>query len=124
VLKYIYDKYTVSLVMSYRPANEWGPFVWGLIHTISLLDFEDPDAQRRALEYTIEALKGIPSVIPCHRCAAHYQLYVLPELAVEKWIEPMSLFRFMVDYHNTVNRKLNKPQFTYEDALIRWGKHV
>lgn len=111
--------------MSYRAANEWGPYVWGLIHTISLIDFEDRDAQRRALEYAIQALKGIPSVIPCHRCAAHYQIHVTPELDVDKWIEPMSLFRFMVEYHNIVNIKLRKPLLcSYEDALLKWGKHV
>lgn len=107
--------------MPYREKYEWGPFVWGLIHTVTIIDFED---MHRAVEHAIQVLKGIPSVIPCHRCAAHYQTHVIPQLDIKKWLEPMSLFRFMVDYHNIVNTKLNKPHYTYEDALVKWSKRV
>ena len=109
--------------MPYREKYEWGPFMWGLIHTVTIIDFED-DAQYRAVEHAIQVLKGIPSVIPCHRCALHYQTHVIPQLDVDKWLEPMSLFRFMVDYHNTVNIKLSRQIYTYDDALLKWGKHV
>jgi hypothetical protein len=107
--------------MPYREKYEWGPFVWGLIHTVTIIDFENG---RHALENAINILKRIPSVIPCYKCATHYQLYVIPELIIDKWLEPMSLFRFMVEYHNIVNTKFGKPLFTYEDALLKWSKII
>ncbi len=107
--------------MPYRSTHEWGPCLWSLIHTITVIDFEEPASQRRAVEQAIHVLKGLPSVIPCHKCHMDC-INQVQSLEVDDWLEPMSLFYLMVDYHNMVNKKLGKGQMSYEDALAKWTK--
>lgn len=109
--------------MTFRPSHEWGPFLWGLIHTITVIDFDEPTAQRRAVEQAIHTLKGLPGAIPCHRCAEHFSKQVQTIDATD-WLEPMSLFYWTVDVHNAINQKLGKPMMSREDALSKWSKQI
>lgn len=109
--------------MTFRSSHEWGPCLWSLIHTITVIDFEEPSAQRRAVEIAIRTLRGLPLIIPCHKCE-HETGEQVRDLDVEDWLEPMSLFYLMVDYHNMVNGKLGKPCMAHEEALSKWAKRV
>lgn len=111
--------------MPFRSSTEWGPTLWAYLHTISVVDFEG-FAQERMAENAMKAVKGALKTIPCSHCAEHFATHVVAVLEAdrEKWLPPMALFRFMVEYHNTVNRKVEKPEITYEAALARWAKVV
>ena len=45
---------------------------------------------------------------------------VLNENPLPETSDPDALFKWSVDVHNTVNRQLEKPVFTYEEASQLW----
>ena len=107
-----------------RPKHAWGSHLWGFIHTISIIDFEDEDVQVRFAKEAIENLRGIGACIPCKKCRTHYDLYFQTEIEGRDRFGRMELFRLFVEFHNAVNQKLRKPVLEYEDARLLWVNAV
>jgi hypothetical protein len=106
----------VAWMPDHRPANDWGKFMWGLLHTITVLDCVDNDERAHRCVQQLVALKG---AIPCGRCADHYQTW-LDKLPARDVTKSMELFRWSVDLHNSVNARIGRPDVPYEDALAMW----
>jgi len=87
------------------PPSKWGPHFWMTLH-IACLGCQDPKA-------LIEFVEGYVYIIPCLSCRQHFE-QVLVENPVP---ESDDLFKWSVDVHNIVNKRLGKPEFSYEDAL-------
>lgn len=60
-----------------------------------------------------EFVEGFKAVIPCLSCRMHFDS-VLTENPVP---EAGDFFQWSVDVHNIVNKRLGKPEFSYEEAL-------
>jgi hypothetical protein len=104
----------------YRQKFHWGEYLWGYIHTISIIDFENNyEYNKNAIKY----LKNVEELIPCESCKKFYIEYIkkLEELDLNK---SMILFKWSIDLHNEVNKKLNKKIWAYEDALKHWCKKI
>ena len=104
--------------MSFRQKDHWGTYLWGFIHTISIVDMEhNLDYNKSALAQ----LKGLVNSIPCEKCKMHYKqdLEILDTLDLN---QKMVLFYWSVDLHNKVNKKLNKMEWTYKMALEKWTR--
>lgn len=94
----------------------WGPYGWSFIHYVALGYPEEPnvDIINRYRNFFI----SLGDAIPCEKCQKHYKQMLLdspPQLENQE-----SLFRWTVDIHNQVNRRLNKPTFDYKQAYDRW----
>lgn len=87
------------------PPTKWGPHFWMTLH-IACLGCQD----YKALS---EFVEGYMYIIPCLSCRQHFEK-VLVENPVP---ETGDFFKWSVDVHNIVNRRLGKPEFSYEDAL-------
>lgn len=109
--------------MPWRANSQWGAHLWGFIHTITIIDFDEPAIQQNVVKQTMEHLRAIAAMIPCKYCAQHYRDFI-DGLSEEDAMKPMRLFEHMVAFHNEVNRKLNKPEFTLQQALEQWAKRV
>jgi hypothetical protein len=105
--------------MPYREKHTWGEHLWSFIHTITIIDFEESKSHN---ERILACLREVGGVIPCSTCRKHYENEINKNF--ENLNEPMCLFRWSVDFHNTVNTKLGKPLFTYEQALEKWTRIV
>jgi hypothetical protein len=105
--------------MKFRSKDHWGPYLWGFIHTITIIDYERNDTYNKNIR---DVLRELKDCFPCPTCKDKYIDYLskLDNLDLSK---PMVLFRWSVDLHNAVNIKLNKPQWTYEMALMKWSKN-
>jgi len=104
--------------MSFRQKDHWGTYLWGFIHTISIVDMEhNLDYNKSALAQ----LKGLVNSIPCEKCKMHYKqdLEILDTLDLN---QKMVLFYWSVDLHNKINKKLNKMEWTYKMALEKWTR--
>lgn len=111
--------------MPCRPIYEWGPFIWGMIHTVSIIDFEDPLIQKEHVDKAIYILKNIALIIPCPKCSLHYQTYIENEVLKNKYIyEKMGLFKMTINYHNEINKNLGKDIIEYEESLKKWVKTI
>lgn len=95
--------------------------LWYVIHFTCLrpCDRVLKDSIRREI---ITMLKVFYVAIPCDTCSNHYLEY-LQEHPVEDYFEHASqkLFNWSVDLHNSVNRKIGKPEMSYEDAFLFWS---
>jgi hypothetical protein len=87
------------------PPTKWGPHFWMTLH-IACLGCQD----YKALS---EFVEGYIYIIPCLTCREHFE-QVLVENPVP---EAGDFFKWSVDVHNIVNKRLGKPEFSYEDAL-------
>lgn len=103
--------------MYFRPKSEWGSYLWGFIHTVTIIDSE---WNEKYVKETVEILKGIEHIIPCQKCKMEYNEAL--SLIDVKDTKSMVLFYWSVDLHNKVNKKLNKKEWTYEMALDKWCK--
>lgn len=100
-----------------KPKNNWGNILWSFIHTITVTNnYENT--------LTVKKILGnITNIIPCGSCIGTYKIY-LERLGSLDLTQPMVLFRWSVDLHNAVNKKLGKPEWNYEDARKHWSKQV
>ena len=108
-------EYSVKKKNNNNP-NVWGPGYWFLLHVGSLNypSSASPIVAKKMENYII----GIPSIIPCFDCKCHAISYIESQIPnLSKICEGRdSLFKFYVDFHNSVNERLGKTVITLEDA--------
>lgn len=95
--------------------RRWGPSMWHAFHITALIKDMKMDNQnvQKESEHWILAL---PSVLPCPTCSVHLaELYrKMPLPRPEK--DAFKVFQWSVDIHNAVNKRLNKPNVSFEEA--------
>lgn len=106
--------------MKFRPKDHWGPHLWGFIHSITIIDYESNETYNKNIR---EVLRELRDCFPCPTCKETYKKYI-DKLDLLDMRHPMVLFKWSVDLHNEVNRKLNKPEWAYEMALMKWSKKI
>lgn len=104
---------------SHEPINianpkVWGPPFWFSLHTSASFYPEHPS------EIVKERMKGrilaIPYEIPCSMCRSHAITFVearrgeLDDVVSTR----MGLVKFYTDFHNQVNKRYGKPEWSYE----------
>jgi hypothetical protein len=116
---------TTSIIPQSGAANPkvWGPPYWYSLHN-------------SAAHYPINAsplvkqrMKGrilaIPYEISCRTCQPHASAYIetLSDDKLDAIVNGRdNLFRFYVDFHNSVNQRLGKPIWSYEKAKSYYMK--
>lgn len=103
----------------YQSQKHWGPYLWGFIHNVSIIDGGNIVDQTR---HIISILTALKNVIPCPICVSKYESH-LKKLQYVDLREPMVLFYWSVDLHNEVNTKLGKGLLSYSKALQIWTKN-
>jgi hypothetical protein len=100
----------------YRPKYTWGSIIWNYIHSISIIDYVDNEIHVNEVK---KYLESVDNILPCKHCRDTFKIWVdkLDNIDIN---ERMVLFKWSVDLHNEVNKKLNKKIWTYEEAVERW----
>jgi len=118
-------KQTIENVDSVADPKVWGPGLWLTLHSGATKYPEKPSL------IVIEKMKnfvlGIPYIIPCENCAEHSRSFIQSKLDQLDTIcsSRDNLFNFYVDFHNYVNKNLNKLLFSYEEARNKYyGSNV
>tara|TARA_B100001059_G_scaffold217659_1_gene237115 strand:- start:1964 stop:2455 length:492 start_codon:yes stop_codon:yes gene_type:complete len=117
-------KHSESLKVRYKfldNANPGSPEVWGPAFWFSL--------HNGATKYPLNAsplwrermksfIKGIPVMVPCEKCADHATAYIESCSNLDEVVKNrVSLFKFFVDFHNFVNRRLGKHEIPLKTAI-------
>jgi len=110
----------LKVEMAFRPRNHWGNFLWGALHTLTIVDNPEPALQEHDTKRMIRHMTALIQVIPCLTCSTHYGQFVKSLENEEKKYERMWLFERVVEFHNEVNAKLGKRIWTVEEALMHW----
>lgn len=100
----------------------WGPPTWAAIHLICL---GAPETFKGSDQLSYKKFfDALPFVLPCEKCKRHLQEHL------EK--HPMdaalsggrsTLFAWSVELHNIVNRSLDKPTMSVDDAMKLWSSY-
>ena len=94
--------------------QEWGQRLWAFLHACS---FNYPDAKECSPQHKAAVtalLTSLKTLIPCDDCRSHYASYVAAHPPRVDGSGELS--RWMVDFHNAVNRRLGKPHVSYAIA--------
>jgi mitochondrial FAD-linked sulfhydryl oxidase len=94
----------------------WGPCLWKFLHVASFNYPVEPSAICK--EHTKRFIKSLPMLIPCEVCALHAKAYVVKhDNCLDRIVSTRNeLAAFYVNFHNEVNKRYNKPFFTFADA--------
>jgi hypothetical protein len=96
-----------------------GPGYWANWHSISL--YADTREKKAELARNIVvAVDKFPCREPCRKDAIKY-IKSNPLLSAVDSKDPLSLFKWTVNFHNYVNSKLNKTIFTWVEAKEAWS---
>lgn len=94
----------------------WGPAFWFTLHNGAA------KYPIKATSICAERMKGfiigIPIMIPCEKCQDHATAYIEKNYHLLDEIVScrQNLFNFFVSFHNSVNKRYNKPEMGYEEA--------
>jgi FAD-linked sulfhydryl oxidase len=90
----------------------WGPSFWQSLHLLSLAYPEAPS--QVDMDSHKQFLYSLARVLPCPICRQHFLSY-LSEVDLDIILKNKDSFvRFIFSVHNDVNKRLDKPQWTYE----------
>ena len=106
--------------MSYDP-KYLGPGYWASWHIKSIY----ADTKSKKGEVARNVALDIKN-FPCMKCQNHAKEYVRnhPLIDAVNSKDKKSMFKWIVDFHNEVNLRLNKKIFTYKEAEDMWnGEH-
>lgn len=98
--------------MSAGSIDTWGPSLWRFLHATSF-SFQPTDVSRRQM---LQFLRSLGPVLPCSKCREHYQVYIDARLDERVVQDVNTLSRWVVDLHNSVNKKTGKQEYTLDEA--------
>ena len=99
-----------------RPNNNgkikaWGPYIWYMLHGLAeKVKLSSYDTVRSEL---LEHIYNICLNLPCPSCSTHSREY-LQKIDFKKLQTKDDLRLMLLDFHNNVNIRLNKPSFSYQ----------
>jgi FAD-linked sulfhydryl oxidase len=101
----------------------WGPLGWTTLHTVSALYPDNPTSAE--IELAKNWIQQFADCITCPSCQGHFKtmlaLYQSRNPAMVSSRREFCLF--VIRAHNTVNRRLGKKIYTYDDvwtAVAQW----
>lgn len=100
--------------------STWGPYFWGTIHLTCLgaPDILD-DFDKKAYGAFFSTM---PFTLPCGSCGQHFYEVLQVDPIDMALTSKYTLFEWSVRAHNMVNRRLNKPEVSLDDAIRHWSK--
>jgi hypothetical protein len=99
-----------------REPEVFGPSMWFTLHNGS--KHYPKEASPIVAEKMKGFILGFPYMIPCEKCQHHAIAYIEEHYSsIDEAIKGSdSLFKFFWEFHNFVNKRLNKPQISLENA--------
>ena len=98
--------------------NLFGKYIWGAMHFTALGAPKIFDASNSSA-YRI-FYGQIPYVIPCASCGEHLKEVYASNPIENALTSAEELFKWTVDVHNNVNKRLGKPVVSVEEARAYW----
>lgn len=96
--------------------KEWGPIWWEFINVYVNQYPEVPNTAEQEMMFWF--LSNLSTTLPCEKCREHYAELIANKKqklqnAVRNRVE---LWKFVVDIHNEINKRLGKPIQSYDKA--------
>lgn len=93
----------------FNQSRHFGPVLWNLLHNIPR-KLQQPNNMQLAINFIINAYV----ILPCHDCQTHAHSYLMTHPIVLSnpcniIITKYELSKYLFDFHNAVNLRLQKP---------------
>lgn len=97
--------------------NIWGPHAWTFLHFITLSYPKNPTETDKYNMNTF--LKSLEHVLPCDVCKIHYKENTeeIHPLTNQVLSSKENLVKWLIDVHNTVNKRNGKKILEYSDVI-------
>jgi hypothetical protein len=99
----------------------WGPHFWFFFHVFSNAYPNEPTViESTTMKQVVET---IPLLLPCVACQRHALEYINSQKQYIDWfvLKKVRLSVFFWQFHNHVNKFLNKPEFPYSSYFQYYG---
>ena len=96
--------------------NEWGPGGWTFLHTITFNYPNNPSVQDKQNHFIF--FDTLKHVLPCEKCKKHYKEN--SKDLKDNLNSRDDLVKWLIDIHNDVNIKNNKPAWSYADVYNKY----
>ena len=93
--------------------------IWSILHDLSFLYLDSPD--KEVVNIMISLLKDELLTIRCPVCRKHYVSYIKDVNFNEICSCKLNLIKWLIDLHNDINKKLDKPILSYEEVFKRYN---
>lgn len=100
----------------------WGYFFWFFIHSSALSFDQDEQIDIETLAHLKSFWYNMCGVLPCPACSLHCFQNSMNEQFDFK--TGRDYWEFTVNFHNKVNKSLDKIEFSYDDAFNAWNKQL
>lgn len=115
-------------IPKYPTPSEWGSIFWKILHSLA----EKTGNQKAQILQTQELsawnklILSLAYSIPCEECRGHYNIWLetnpVYSLKTMKYIDLREWVRqWLFNLHNSVNLRLSKPIFVYDDLSITYN---
>lgn len=102
------------------PPEVWGPLFWHTMHITALGYPVAPTyADKKAAK---EFFESLIMLIPCSICRTHYAEHLKANPITPFLDTRQDLFLWTITLHNSVNKSLNKAEFTPEASIAYYKK--
>ena len=92
----------------------WGPSAWRFLHAVTFAYPESPSEEHKDAARSL--FRSLKLMLPCGDCCTHYCAGFALD-PVDKHLESRdALSQWLVAFHNKVNARLGKAQYSYDKA--------
>jgi len=93
--------------------EHWGKPFWNVLHSVTFTYPQQPSDEDK--ERVRIFFKIMPYYLPCSICGVHFVKEMADNPLTDTVVASMdSLSRWLVDVHNSVNKRLKKPELAYD----------
>ena len=97
----------------------WGPSTWTFLHAVSF-SYPQESPSKEHKQAVLNLFASLRYLLPCGECCSHYCSTFSSE-SLSKALDSRETFsKWVVDFHNSVNLRLQKPVYKYEDAQAKY----
>jgi hypothetical protein len=96
----------------------FGPPLWFTLHNAAAHYNTNPSKEEQDMMKIF--LISLPGLIPCLKCNQHTMKYLQTSDLNKAVKNKNNLIKFMLDFHNSVNQRLNKPLWTLKQVLEKY----
>ncbi|AYV79548.1 MAG: putative FAD-linked sulfhydryl oxidase [Faunusvirus sp.] len=99
----------------------WGPHAWFFIDTVCMRYPDSPTADDKKNYYNFLSL--LEYILPCDKCRKNYKHHLsINPLSDDVLLTRQNLILWIINMHNLVRMKNNKPVYTYNSFINYYNK--
>ena len=107
------------------PTSSWGPSTWELFHTLVSKIKEEEKDNSKFIKGLLFEIQNLCANLPCPYCSKHSMEYFKKNSKEMNNVNTKEkIIIFMFNFHNNVNKSLNKKEFINSNLVIYDNKNT